>query len=66
MQAYIELAILDGNYNTQRKQATTEGGTKILKLHICSICIFTKGKARYLVVFPKGRKPWVAKPILDT
>ena len=26
MQAYIELAILDHNYNTQRKQTTTKDG----------------------------------------
>ena len=29
MQARIELAILDHNYNTQRKQATTKAGTKL-------------------------------------
>ena len=32
MQARIELAILDHNYNTQRKQATTKAGTKS---HVC-------------------------------
>ena len=30
MQARIELAILDHNYSTQRKQATTKDGTNIL------------------------------------
>ena len=30
MQARIELAILDHNYNTQRKQATTKDGTDML------------------------------------
>ena len=40
MQARIELAILDHNYNTQRKQATTKDGTKIIILHVCLICIF--------------------------
>ena len=34
-------------------------------MYICSICIFTEGKARYLVVFPKGRRSWVAKLILE-
>ena len=64
MQAHIELAILDHNYNTQRKQATTKDGIKIIILHLCLMCIFfTEGKARYLIVFPKGRKSWVAKPI---
>ena len=29
------------------------------------IFIFTEGKARNLVVFPKGRKSWVAKPVLE-
>ena len=46
MQARIELAILDHNYNTQRKQATTKDGTKIIILHLCSTYIFTEGKAR--------------------
>ena len=64
MQARIELAILDHNYNTQRKQATTKDGTKIIILHLCLMYIFTEGKVRYLIVFPKGRKSWVAKPIL--
>ena len=42
MQAHIELAILDHNYNTQCKQATTKGGTKIIiiLLHLCLLCIF--------------------------
>ena len=35
MQARTELAILDHNYNTQRKQATTKDGINILKLHAC-------------------------------
>ena len=66
MQVRIELAILDHNYNTQRKQATTKDGTKYLNyMYVCSIVFFTKGKARYLIVFPKGRKSWVAKPILE-
>ena len=34
-------------------------------MYICSICIFTEGKASYLVVCPKGRKSWEAKPILE-
>ena len=65
MQVCIELAILDHNYNTQCKQATTKDGTKIIILHLCLMCIFTEGKARYLIVFLKGRKSWVAKPILE-
>ena len=65
IQARIKLAILDHNYNTQHKQATTKDGTKIVKLHVCLIVYFTDGKARYLIVFLKGRKSWVAKPILE-
>ena len=53
MQARIELAILDHNYNTQCKQATTKDGTKIIILHLCLMYIFTEGKTRYLFVFPK-------------
>ena len=34
MQARTELAILDHNYNTQRKQATTKDGINISKLHV--------------------------------
>ena len=65
MQARIEFAILDHNYNTQCKQATTRDGKNIIILHKCLICIFTEGKARYLIMFPKGRKSWVVKPILE-
>ena len=65
IQARIELAILCHNYNAQRKQATTKDGTKIVKLHACLIVLFTDGKARYLIAFSKGRKSWVAKPILE-
>ena len=36
MQARIELAILDHNYNTQRKQATTKDGTDML---CCIMCV---------------------------
>ena len=35
MQARLELAILDHNYNTDRKQATTRTGKKFL---ICDLC----------------------------
>ena len=58
MQAHIELAILDHNYNTQRKQATTLYCACLLNLYI-------SGKARYSVTFLKGRKAWIAKPILE-
>ena len=34
MQARIELAILDHNYNTQRKQATTKDGTIYCVVHV--------------------------------
>ena len=61
MQTCIELAILDHSCNTKCKQATTKDGTKISKLHVCSICIFTEGKARYV----PGSISWVAKPILE-
>ena len=63
MQARIELAILDHNYNAQCKQATAKDGINISKLHVYMLNL--EGKARYLVVFPKGRKLWVAKPILE-
>ena len=78
MQARIELAIIDHNYSTQCKQATTKAGKNHLCINIiCNSALYLKGKARYLVscmylvdtlyvvVFPKGRKSWVAKPILE-
>ena len=35
MQARIELAILDHNYNTQQKQATTKDGTDVVLYYAC-------------------------------
>lgn len=47
-----QLAIMDHNANCDRPQATTTKGDN-------------KGETRYKVVFPKNRKTWVAKPILE-
>jgi hypothetical protein len=47
-----QLTILDHNNNCERKQATVKKGKGI-------------GENRYKVVFPKNRKTWVAKPILQ-
>ena len=61
MQARIELANLDHNYNTQRKQATTKDG---IYIHVCCtylLIIFST----YSIVFPKERKSWIAKLILQ-
>ena len=44
MQACIELAILDHNYNTQLKQAITKDGTKISKLHYRIVVFITNIK----------------------
>ena len=68
MRARIELAILDHNYNTQHQQATTKSGLFItipckIVLHVF---YFLTGKARFKLLFPKGRKAWVAKPILES
>ena len=65
MQARIELAILDHNYNTQRKQATTKDGTIYCVVLCMLLNLYISGKARYAVTFPKGRKAWIAKPILE-
>ena len=40
MQARIELAILDHNYNTDRKQATTKKGMSMLTINLCTSCLF--------------------------
>ena len=43
MQARIELAILDHNYNTERKHATTKKGSLVIyKSDIFIICIFCR------------------------
>ena len=44
------LAALDNNHNAGREQATVKSGPKA-------------GEHRYNLVFPKGRKTWVVKPI---
>jgi hypothetical protein len=46
-----ELAVIGHNSNTARKQATIVKGSK-------------KGEKKYKVVFPKGKKKWVAKPVM--
>ena len=64
MQAHIELAILDHNYNTQREQATTKSG-KLITLYVCVTFLMCTGKPRFKILFPKGQSAWVAKPILQ-
>lgn len=45
------LAALDNNHNVGRAQAVVQTGER-------------KGEKRYNIVFPKGRKRWVAKPVM--
>ena len=52
MIARTQLAALDNNHNTGRKQSVVNQGAE-------------KGEPRYKVVFPKGRSSWVAKPIRE-
>ena len=52
MVARTQLAVIDHNCNTGRKQATIKKGQN-------------KGAKRYKVLFPKGRKKWVAKPVVE-
>ena len=40
MQAQIELAILDHNYDTDRKQATTKKGMSMLTINLHTLCLF--------------------------
>ena len=65
MRVRVELAILDKNCNTHHKQAITKSGIlKFVRNH-CNLCICLSDKARYKIVFPKGRNAWIAKPILE-
>ena len=61
-------APVDHNYNTQCQQATTKSGLFITIP--CKIVLhafyFLTGKARFKLLFPKGRKAWVVKPILES
>lgn len=50
--ARTQLAVIDHNCNSGRGQATVKNGKN-------------KGTKRYKVVFPKGWKKWVAKPVPD-
>ena len=50
MVARTHLAVIDHNSNTGRKQATVTRGKN-------------KGNIKYKLVFPKGQKKWVAKPV---
>ena len=50
MVARTQLAVIDHNSNTGRNQATVTRGKN-------------KGEKKYKLVFPKGQKKWVAKPI---
>ena len=52
MCARTMLAVLDNNNNVGRPQATVKAGPH-------------KGEERFNIVFPKGRKGWVAKPIYE-
>ena len=51
MVAQTQLAVIDHNSNTGRKQATVTRGKK------------NEGNIKYKLVFPKGQKKWVAKPV---
>ena len=54
MEAHIELAILDHNYNTQHQQATTTSGLFItIPYNIVLMFYFLIGKARFKLLFPK-------------
>ena len=53
MVARTQLAALDNNHNCKREQATIQQGEN-------------KGNLRYNLVFPKGRKTWVVKPIKES
>ena len=50
MVARTQLAVIDHNSNTGRKQATVTRGKN-------------KGNMKYKLVFPKGQKKWVARPV---
>ena len=68
MQARIELAILDHNYNTERKHATTKKGSLAIFYEVTFSYynnVFV-GDKRYNIVFPKGRKQWIARPLLES
>ena len=65
MQARIELAILDHNYNTQHKQATTKDGTKIIILHLCLMSIFYLRKSQAPDHVSEGKEIMGAKAILE-
>ena len=52
MIARTHLAVIDHNANANREQALVKKGNN-------------KGEKRYNVVFPKGKKKWIAKPIMD-
>ena len=64
----MEFAILDHNYNTQHQQATTKSGLFITIpcKSVLNAFYFLTGKARFKQLFPKGRKAWGAKPILES
>jgi hypothetical protein len=52
MVARTQLAVLDHNFNLGRSHAVASTGEHA-------------GEEMYKVVFPKGRKTWVAKPVLE-
>ena len=52
MIARTQLAVIDHNSNVKRQHALVKKGKN-------------KGAKRYNVVFPKGKKKWVAKPIME-
>lgn len=52
MCARTMLAVLDNNKNVGRAQATIQAGPQ-------------KGKKRFDLVYPKGRKSWVVKPVYE-
>lgn len=52
MVARTQLAVIDHNSNVKRQQALVKRGKNM-------------GAKRYNVVFPKGKKKWVVKPIME-
>ena len=67
MRAHIELAMLDHNYNTERQQATTKSGLFTIPCKIIlNVFYFLTEKARFKLLFQRGRKAWISEPILES
>ena len=66
MQARIELTILHHNTdNTERKHAAMKKDSSDLLNMFSQLVYLFAGDKRYNIVFPKGRKQWVARPLLE-